>query len=213
MEWREYRFTGGQHPVQFGSRTKFSRRREQERVVMETWVRAVVEAIHSSRAQAVIYLAGGASQVRATTSPPPFFSCSLPRDIPTVISTTYTAAGARLAPLRARRVRQRPRGRRALLQGLHGPAARQGKSHQHPNRPNPSVRTLADSFLSGVWTDHALMFSCPCNSQASRPQRTWRWPRSTVPSSFLDQVRGRLLKPHDDGSFCKLKNYLWYLEM
>uniref|UniRef100_A0ACD5W273 Uncharacterized protein n=1 Tax=Avena sativa TaxID=4498 RepID=A0ACD5W273_AVESA len=29
---------------------------------METWVRAVVEAIHSSRAQAVIYLAGGASQ-------------------------------------------------------------------------------------------------------------------------------------------------------
>jgi hypothetical protein len=30
---------------------------------MESWVRAVVEAIHSSRAQAVIYLAGGASQV------------------------------------------------------------------------------------------------------------------------------------------------------
>ncbi|PNT72618.1 uncharacterized protein LOC100822853 isoform X2 [Brachypodium distachyon] len=29
---------------------------------METWIRAVVEAIHSSRAQAVIYLAGGASQ-------------------------------------------------------------------------------------------------------------------------------------------------------
>ncbi|CAM0882209.1 unnamed protein product [Alopecurus aequalis] len=29
---------------------------------METWVRAVVEAIHSSRGQAVIYLAGGASQ-------------------------------------------------------------------------------------------------------------------------------------------------------
>ncbi|CAO1947889.1 unnamed protein product [Urochloa humidicola] len=29
---------------------------------MESWVRAVVEAIHSSRSQAVIYLAGGASQ-------------------------------------------------------------------------------------------------------------------------------------------------------
>uniref|UniRef100_A0A0E0JMQ1 Cytidyltransferase-like domain-containing protein n=1 Tax=Oryza punctata TaxID=4537 RepID=A0A0E0JMQ1_ORYPU len=29
---------------------------------MESWVRAVVEAIHSSRTQAVIYLAGGASQ-------------------------------------------------------------------------------------------------------------------------------------------------------
>ncbi|GJM93509.1 hypothetical protein PR202_ga10071 [Eleusine coracana subsp. coracana] len=29
---------------------------------MESWVRAVVEAIHSSRAQAVLYLAGGASQ-------------------------------------------------------------------------------------------------------------------------------------------------------
>ena len=30
---------------------------------MESWARAVVEAIHSSRSQAVIYLAGGASQV------------------------------------------------------------------------------------------------------------------------------------------------------
>ena len=38
---------------------------------MESWVRAVVEAIHSSRSQAVIYLAGGASQVsriRTSTS-------------------------------------------------------------------------------------------------------------------------------------------------
>jgi hypothetical protein len=34
---------------------------------MESWVRAVVEAIHSSRSQAVIYLAGGASQVSVPT--------------------------------------------------------------------------------------------------------------------------------------------------
>jgi hypothetical protein len=40
-------------------------------IVMESWVRAVVEAIHSSRSQTVIYLAGGASQVSVPTPPTP----------------------------------------------------------------------------------------------------------------------------------------------
>ena len=44
-----------------------------------------------------------------------------------------------------------------------------------------------------VRTDHALMFRCPCNSPASRLQRTWLWLHTTEHSSFLDQVCGAYL--------------------
>lgn len=124
--------TGRIAPSSLGS-NGIPRENKTDRIAMEAWVRAVVEAIHSSRAQAVIYLAGGASQVPPSSSAPPRqLYCKfvlLARFQP---FDTSTAAGARLAPVRARRFWQRPRGRRALLQGLHGAAARQGKRTRIP---------------------------------------------------------------------------------
>lgn len=92
------------------------------RIAMEGWVRAVVEAIHSSRSQAVIYLAGGASQV-SVPAPPVILPSNRPDSN---CSALPFGAGARLAPVRARRVGHRPRGRRSLLQGLYGAAPWQG---------------------------------------------------------------------------------------
>jgi hypothetical protein len=43
---------------------------------------------------------------------------------------------------------------------------------------------------SNFRTDPALMVRCPCNSLASRLQRTWHWPHTIEHSSFLDQVFG-----------------------
>ncbi|TVT99380.1 hypothetical protein EJB05_55268, partial [Eragrostis curvula] len=51
---------------------------------MESWVRAVVEAIHSSRAQAVLYLAGGASQVASIPASHSLLFHPKHRPIPTV---------------------------------------------------------------------------------------------------------------------------------
>ena len=94
-------------------------------------------------------------------------------------------AGARLAPVCARRVEHRPRGRRALLEGLHGAAPWQGneigttKALLASTRES-RVKQLVILMASGTArTDHALMFRCPCNSPASRLQRPWLWLRTT----------------------------------